>query len=242
MLVDRSAGEAWRIQLESLRPATILEEAGKDGWCDVHIDEGLCACRARVALPGYEPRVGDEVLVVGNPEKELFVLGVLSQSDLSRRLELGDHAHVIMDRSQESPCLRVVSDERRTVLEYEVASGRTRIRVEEGDLDIRAGGTLRLSAPILEAQAERLENRTAAPLRQGDHLSAALEHLKLAAGPAIQKMRRLCRWAVRGTRHGAGRLRAHLENRGPSWARNVMRRLRRDCEDRKVDRTGSRSG
>ncbi len=120
------------------------------------------AASARVAAPGYRPRVGDAVLVGSTADGARFVVGVLrALREVPDALVAEDGSRATIESDEEGPALRVRDAAGRLVFEHR--PGRSVVHAPEGDLELAAEGRITLTAgesvrvesPELTATAKR---------------------------------------------------------------------------------------
>jgi len=133
-------------------------------WTEVRLASSHALERARLALSGATPSVGDEVLLVGGEGGDCFVVALLGPS--RRRLELVGGARAEVE-DDEPEVLRLFSKSGELVLEYDAALGRAKLQAGSGDLEIvAADGNLRLKAAnTLQLDAERIVARSRRDIR-----------------------------------------------------------------------------
>jgi len=91
---------------------------------------------ARLAIPSTTNlHAGDEVLVTGNSLKKLYVIGLFSTRDTAERVKASDGSYAIVKNSPESSLLQLFSKKNELLVEYDPESGKTKINIEQGDLE-----------------------------------------------------------------------------------------------------------
>jgi hypothetical protein len=110
-------------------------------------EEGDAPVRARVALAEGDVAAGDEVLVLGDGAGGAYVVG---------RLRVRRPAGPRVER--EDRCVRVLSERGELLFEHDAATGRSRVVVPEGDLEVgtASGGIRFRSAGEISLEGERV--------------------------------------------------------------------------------------
>jgi hypothetical protein len=96
---------------------------------------------ARLAIPNaYTPRWGDTVLVAGDDRDHVYVLGLLNtqapEPASPEALVLKNGARAVVDGTQEKEKLRVFTKEGGLIFEYDPRTGKSRVNVPTGDLEV----------------------------------------------------------------------------------------------------------
>ena len=107
---------------------------------------------ARIATHSPDPlKEGDRVLVAGDEADDLYVIGILNRRpmegaghggetfkhDSRGKVEAGG-AYAVTDDSDLAPTLRVFSRQGELVFEYDPDTGRARVHIQNGDLELLA--------------------------------------------------------------------------------------------------------
>lgn len=100
-----------------------------------------CVTWARLAIPlSQKLQWGDKILVAGETIDDFYIIGILHNRSLehekSKRLVLKSGAKVEVSGSPDEERLRVYSQHGRLVFEYEPETGKSRVDIPEGDLEI----------------------------------------------------------------------------------------------------------
>lgn len=138
---------------------------GRDAW-------------ARIALPlpnGISK--GTTVLALGNGE-DLYVIGVLDGTTdaPSRKLSLPGGAYAETAGPPHEPRLRVFSAEQELLFELDERTGKARVRLGAGDVELSAGGNLE----FVSAQDIRFQGRSVGlTARQDVSIDARRGHLRI---------------------------------------------------------------
>ncbi len=134
----RILGPAEILEVDSAGHRLRLRLAGSDDDLGVW---ARIAMAAEVLLS-----VGDEVLVVGETPRDLYVIGVLGTL-LPNRLVTQGGAYATVAASPEAQTLRVFSGRNELLFEYDEAKRRARIHVDHGDLEfVTKDGNIVLSS------------------------------------------------------------------------------------------------
>lgn len=127
---------------QQFNPAVVINVVDENGFIAVDFknQQQTQSVYARLALPLNQPlNIGDEVLIAGDDAENLYVIGILklvTPAANSARQEIGHGAYIVMGESKSSPSLQVFSKRHELLIEYDAASGKTRINIEKGNLEL----------------------------------------------------------------------------------------------------------
>jgi hypothetical protein len=183
-----------------LGPATVTAAGGDLVQVDLDDSANRGPCRARNALANRSPlAVGEEVLVVGEPGAELYVIGRLAPAPAwaraddtgtaTARLPLPGGGQASLEAADDgSRVLRVRSPTGALVIEYDPEGGRARVTPEAGDLELAApSGSLVLRAAgavAVEGGSVALRSRSGIGLVVEDTAGASRSILALEGDTA----------------------------------------------------------
>lgn len=181
----------WMAEARFIGPARVVRRL--DGRrAEVELAGGLAgeANPASIAMPeGEEPRAGDTALVVGDPARALYVIGVLERRDppegSADRVRLADGARA---ESGSGPCgetLRVFSPDSTLLFEYDASTGTARVHASDklefhcadGSIDFKAAGGIRF-----EGERVEVEGRSGARLGAGAQAGPGKAAVSVAPG------------------------------------------------------------
>jgi hypothetical protein len=126
-------------KLQYTRPATLT---GLDDLkCLVRIEheQASFVIEAKNALPGYRPRVGDELLVSGENFRCCYIIGVLQtrlQAEQTLKSERGALARHRQEHGRET--LSIEDEQGHLLFEYDVTEKKSKLYAARGDLSLIA--------------------------------------------------------------------------------------------------------
>lgn len=176
----RILGPAEVLEVDSARRRLRLRLAGSDDdlgvWARITVD--------------VLPKAGDEVLVLGENPRDLYVIGALRTTPSPARCVAKGGAYATVAGSPEEQTLQVFSGSHELLFEYDEAKRRARIHVDHGDLEfITRSGNIVLSSAhdvVIEAgtvrvSGERGDIHLAQTNLSGDRLLAKYKHVKFVS-------------------------------------------------------------
>jgi hypothetical protein len=181
---NRILGPAEILQVDVPGQRVRLRLAGSDD--DLGVWAQIAIAAAEIAI-----HAGDQVLVIGDNPRDLYVIGVLQATRISShspaRLVSKGGAYATVSRSPEQQTLQVFSARNELLFEYDEVKRHVRINVEYGDLEfvtrngdivfssardvLIQGASIRVSGERGDVQ---LENTTIS----GDHLLAHYKEVR----------------------------------------------------------------
>lgn len=182
-----------------LGPATVASVDGSSVWLQLAKGGLRAPCLARIALADRGPlAVGEEVLVVGDADRGLYVIGRLSPTSAvtappntvpeQGRVAFPGGGYAALETEEGSTVLRIHSPRDTLILEYDPAAGRTRLTPEAGDLELVVpAGNLALRAAgsvSIKGGAVAIRSRSAIGLAVEDATGGARSILSLEGGTA----------------------------------------------------------
>ena len=127
-------------------PARVIEINEANGLVRVLLNhfestDENCETWARLAIPlSQKLQWGDKILVAGETIDDFYIIGILHNRSLehekSKRLVSKSGAKVEVSGSPDEERLRVYSQHGRLVFEYDPETGKSRVDIPEGDLEI----------------------------------------------------------------------------------------------------------
>jgi hypothetical protein len=193
---------------------------------------------AVVACPRTRPlRAGGEALVIGTPDDQLYVVGVVGAPE-------GDDApsHVLTTRggayAMAGPAgdgtkqerLRVYSPRNQLVFEYDPASGRTLVnvstgdlalRTEHGDIELQSAGAVRIGGQAIDLTGERVEVRARRARWIVDKLETVADTVRETAKNLYSQVERLAQLRT-------GRMRTLVEETYQFRSKNAFVKAEKD--------------
>jgi hypothetical protein len=171
-----------------LGPARVLEVDEEEGLIQVVVHapaDGQGGSRKSWATPAlpYDGELGwgDTVLVAGEPNSALYVVGVLKAQTRGKvrgkELVLQSGARAEADGPADAERLKVFAADGELIFEHDPASGKSRIGVPSGDLEIV---TRNGNIDFISAEGVRFFSKSAIEMK-------SLEGIQLAASNARQK-------------------------------------------------------
>jgi hypothetical protein len=228
-----------------LGPGRVLEydEAGRRVQVLLEpTGSGLKARRAwaRLAIPyGYKPNWGDTLLVAGEDPDGFYVIGVLDTQgrglEPERAVVLGNGARAVVAGPPQGEKLRVFSKEGGLIFEYDADTGKSRVDIPVGDLEVTtkeghiaftsAKGirfcsqtTIDMQSAELGINARRGDILIETAKYQGKKFSGEISHIKLImdrletfADKVIAKAKNVYKTVEGLTQLRTGRLRTLVE-------------------------------
>lgn len=162
---------------------------------------------ARIGLSEVAPlRSGDQVLILGEGIDNLYVIGRLSPSpDLAGpgRIALPNGAYAQAAGLPERRTLQVFSPRQELLLEYDAATGKTRVNLESGNLEFvtRQGDIAFHSGQNIRFQGQAIE-------MQGQQIKLVARRLETLAETILTHARNVYKAVEELTQLRTGRLRA----------------------------------
>lgn len=191
---------------------------------------------AIVAVPRAQPlRAGDEALIIGTPDDQLYIVGVVAPPNprAGTGLAAAGGAHATTNRQGEDADeerLRVYSPRNELLFEYDSASGRALVnvprgglalRTEEGDIELQSAGAVKIQGQTVGLTAERLEVRAT-------HTRWIAEKLETIAETVMEKAKNAYRSVERLTQLRTGRMRTLVEESYQFRSKNAYVKAEKD--------------
>ena len=223
-----------------VRPGVVLAVGADDALrVAVDLNGRRLECWATPTLGIAEPPApGARVLVAGEGSDICYVVGLLADppSDAAERIETGGGASASVVDTTDGQAIAVHDPAGRLVFEYQPDTGRTVVNVPtgdlvlaapDGDIELVSGQAIRcrseteldLSAPHLNATAERGTFLIADTTFQGVRLATTLEEARLVLGRlhslvdrSVERVRNAFRTVEKLYQVKAGRMRTVVED------------------------------
>ena len=161
--------------VQYLGPGRVLEHDGAEGRVQVLLEPahtGVQAHRAwaQLAIPyPFKPKWGDTLLVAGEDPERYYVIGVLNTQgrglEPERAVVLGNGARAVVDGPPQGEKLRVFSKEGGLVFEYDADTGKSRVDIPAGDLEV---ATKEGDIAFTSAKGIRFYSQTAIEMKSPD--------------------------------------------------------------------------
>ncbi len=132
-----------------IRQATVLDFDSERNRARIYLDDfsGIQEIHARTALPyNIELAGGDRVLVAGEEERDLYIIGVLSTHSTPPRIRAQNGSSAVLQESDGRQKFQIYADDGQLVLEYDPEKHKTTIRTAPGDLELQTAGNLSFAA------------------------------------------------------------------------------------------------
>jgi len=158
-----------------LGPGRVLEYDKAEGRVQVLLEQTGSRMKARrawarLAIPyTYKPSWGDTLLVAGEDPEHFYVIGVLNtqgcEPEPERAVVLGNGAMAVVGGPPEGERLRVFSKEGGLIFEYDADTGKSRVDIPAGDLEVT---TKEGDIAFTSAKGIRFCSRTAIDMQSPD--------------------------------------------------------------------------
>jgi Protein of unknown function (DUF3540) len=193
---------------------------------------------AIVACPRTQPLgAGREALVIGTPDDQLYVVGVVAPPDRPHAsgaiLATADGAYATTSRTGDgtgAERLRVYSPSNQLVFEYDPSSGRTLVnvssgglalRTERGDIELQSAGAVRIGGQAINLTGEQVEVRA-------KRAKWMVDKLETLAGTVMERAKNVYRSVEQLAQLRAGRMRTLVKDTFQFRSRNAYVKAERD--------------
>jgi len=192
---------------------------------------------AIVAVSRAQPLgAGDEALVIGTPDEQLYIVGVVAPPDARAGagvLAAAGGAYATTNSPGEeadAERLRVYSPRNELLFEYDSASGRALVnvprgglalRTEEGDIELQSAGAVRIQGQEVGLTAERLEVRAT-------HTRWIADKVETIAETVMEKVKNAYRSVEHLTQLRTGRMRTLVEESYQFRSKNAYVKAEKD--------------
>ncbi len=223
-------------------PAVLTENEEPDGHVSLRLGYGGPGqlLTARVAVPRTRLLVaGEQVLVGGDPEGDLYVVGVLTPigrdapPPTSLQLKAGAYATVDSVEPGGDERLQVHSARNELLFEYDPTTERMRVNVskgslelsaEDGDINLTAARAVRIGGTAIELTGHKLDVKT-------KHTRWIVDRLETFAGTLVETAKNAYRSVEQLAQLKTGRMRTFVDETYQFKSKNAI--LKAD-EDFKV--------
>ncbi len=126
--------------MQYTRPAKLTGLDDKKLLVRIEHEQASFVIEARNALPGYLPRIGDELLVSGENFRCCYITGVLSSSELQveQTLESQQGALARCQIKNDHETISVEDEQGHLLFEYDVIDKKSKLYAAQGDLSLLA--------------------------------------------------------------------------------------------------------
>lgn len=193
---------------------------------------------AIVACPRTQPlRAGWEALVIGTPDDQLYVLGLVATPGGHPApptiLTTPGGAYAMTGRATDGTGeerLRVYSPRNRLVFEYDPASGQTLVnvssgdlalRTEHGDIELQSSGAVRIGGQAINLAGEQVEVRA-------KRARWIVDKLETIAGTVMERAKNLYRSVEQLAQLRTGRMRTFVEETYQFRSKNAYVKAEKD--------------
>lgn len=221
-----------------LGPAVVVEAEREDGWVSVRlgVDGPGRMLTARVAVPRVRPLAAEaEVVVTGDPGGQLYVIGVLTAAaenagPTTVSTATGAYATVGSAAPDGDERLRVYSPRNELLFEYDPTSGKTRVNVahgglelstEDGDISLNAARSVRIDGQSIELTGHRLDVKTT-------HTKWIVERLETLAETIVETAKNAYRTVEQLAQLRTGRMRTLVDETYQFKSKNAFLKAEED--------------
>ena len=135
-MIDKLANPG---NLQYTRPAVLTGLDDKKMLVRIEHEQASFVIEAKNALPGYQPQVGDELLVSGENFRCCYIIGVLqSQLQTEQTLKSGQGAVAKKQIKDGQEILSIEDEQGHLLFEYDVSEKKSKLYAAQGDLSLIA--------------------------------------------------------------------------------------------------------